>query len=465
MKRICKWLWRVWAALLFALVASPCLLAQDAPAAPPEAQVAEAEHHITDAEAKELFRSVDEILQFASDHTGLPILHPVKKKLATRDEVAKYVDKRMKEQEGAERFDRTAHSLKKLGLLPYEFNLREYMLNLYKEQVEGWYDAHSKTVFLLDWVSPEAQKPVMAHELVHALQDQSFDLDRWLNVAKDSKDDTGQMVIDEERAARQSIIEGQAMVVLYDYQLTATGETVESAPSLVESMRSSIVEDTSSMYGKAPIYLREALLFPYTYGTDFVVRVLVKRGKQAAFSGVMQQPPIDTHQVMEPSMYFSAEPQVQIKVVPLERVLGAKWRREDFGGLGEVDLRVMLLQWSGKAAAAKLAPAWHGGYYMALTNKKDKNAPLSLALVVNFTNPDAAAQFAKIYEDELPKRYQSLRAAKPAHQWMTEDGGVQLFVQDSSVVALESFPAEDAAKARDALQQVLRRPIEVQATP
>ncbi len=66
------------------------------------------------------------------------------------------------------------------------------MLGLYKEQVEGWYDAHNKTVYLLDWVEPDIQKPVMAHELVHALQDQSFDLEKWLNVAKDSKDDTNE---------------------------------------------------------------------------------------------------------------------------------------------------------------------------------------------------------------------------------------------------------------------------------
>ena len=57
-------------------------LAQDAPTAPQEAP--EAEHHVTKAEAKELFRSIDDILQFASEHTGLPIRHSVKKKLATR---------------------------------------------------------------------------------------------------------------------------------------------------------------------------------------------------------------------------------------------------------------------------------------------------------------------------------------------------------------------------------------------
>ena len=429
--------------------------AQQPPAAPPPAPAGD--YHVSAAEAKELFRSLDDILRFASDHTGLPILHSVKKKLATREEVSKYIEKRMKEQGNGERFDRSAQSLKKLGLLPRDFNLREYMLGLYKEQVEGWYDAHSKTVYLLDWVDPDLQKPVMAHELVHALQDQSYGLEKWLNVAKDSHDDSAQMLLDEKRVARQSIIEGQAMIVLYDYELTAVGQTVETAPELFDSMRASMLDDESTpMYANAPIYLREAMLFPYSYGTDFSIAVLARKGKHAAFAGVFENPPQDTRQVMEPATYFAAEPQPQLKIVPLEKLLGPEWRREDFSGIGEIDLRVILRQWSGKEMAAKLAPAWRGGYYMALASKKapggTSNAtPLPLALVVNFATPEAAVQFAAIYESELPKRYKSVEAAKSPRQWMTEDGNVQLYLEGSSVIALESFTPDDAAKLHAAL--------------
>lgn len=460
-----KMLRRLWWPTLLALWLSSAAAAQDAPAAPPQEE-ATAEHHISEAEAKEFFRSLDDILKFASDHTGLPILHPVKKKLATREEVARVVEKRMKEQGNGERFDRSARTLKKLGLLPRDFNLRDAMLALYKEQVEGWYDAKSKTVYLLDWVDPDAQKPVMAHELVHALQDQSFDLEKWLNVTKDSTDATGQMVLDEERTARQSIVEGQAMVVLYDYQMTSTGQTVETAPALVDSMRASITDDDpNSLYGKSPIYLREALLFPYTFGTDFVVSVLVKRGKQAAFAGVLEHPPLDTHQIMEPTSYFSGEPQTSIKVVALEKVLGAGWQQVDFSGLGEVDLRVFVRQWSDDATARKLSAAWRGGYYMALANKKAaKDAALPVALVVNFGSPETAAQFAAIYASELPRRYTSVQPKAP-RQWSTEEGTVQLYVEGSSVIALESFTAAEAAKLHEALVLAVRHPVEISTEP
>ncbi len=427
---------------------------QAAPATPPQAAAPAAEeYHVTAAEAKELFRSLDDSLPFASDRTGLPILHSVKKKLATREEVYKYIEKRLKEQGNGERFDRSAQSLKKLGLLPRDFNLRQYMLGLYKEQVEGWYDAHNKTVYLLDWVDPELQKPVMAHELVHALQDQSFGLEKWLNVAKDSSDPTTQMLLDEQRVARQSVIEGQAMVVLYDYELAPTGQTVTSAPALVESMRPSMLDDESTpMYGKAPIFLREAMLFPYSYGTDFVIAVLAKNGKQAAFAGVFERPPLDTRQVMEPATYFAAEPQPQLKVAPLEKLLGPDWSREDFSGIGEIDLRVILRQWGGKQVAAKLSPAWRGGYYMALASKKaPRDAPLPLLLLLDFATPDAANQFASVYRASLAQRYNSVQPAQSPNQWTTNEGFVSISVDGARVVALESFTPDDAARLRAAL--------------
>jgi hypothetical protein len=451
--------------LFLLLLLSMIAAAQQPPAA---AQETAEEHHIMAAEAKELFRSLDDILRFASEHSGLPVLHPVKKKMASREEVAKYIEARMKEQGNGERFDRSALSLKKLGLLPRDFNLRQYMLGLYKEQVEGWYDAKNKTVYLLDWIAPEVQKPVMAHELVHALQDQSFDLEKWLKVGKDSKDDTTEMILDEQRTAREAIIEGQAMIVLFDYQLAPAGQSVESAPAIVDSMKSSMLDEGSTpMYAEAPIYLREAMLFPYTYGMEFVRSVLVKRGKQAAFAGVFAHPPLDTREILEPATYLAAEPQTQLKVVALEKVLGSDWRREDFSGLGAIDLRVILRQWGGSDVAAKLTPAWRGGYYMTFSHKKsakDKDAPVSLALVLNFASQAAASEFADVYRTSLAQRYKSVQAVpspgqSSALQWTTEEGAVRLYIDGSTVIAAESFTAEEAARIHAALVSATSVPV------
>jgi hypothetical protein len=103
---------------------------------------------------------------------------------------------------------------------------------------------------------------------------------------------------------------------------------------------------------------------------------------------------------------------------------------------------------------------------MALVNKKaPKDAPLPLVLVVNFANPQAAAQFAAIYEAELPKRYKSIQAEKVPQKWMTEEGEVQLYVEGSSVIALESFTSAEAAKLHEALAPAVKHPVEISAQP
>src|SRR5258708_12904261 len=138
------------------------------------------ETKITPQQAEELFRDVDTILDFASKDTSLPVKHEVKRRLASRDEVVSYLKKNMAEDKDVQRLRRTELVLKKFGLLPKDFDLQTFLVSLLEEQVAGYYDAKTKTVNLLDWVLPDLQRPVLAHELTHALQDQSFSLDKWL---------------------------------------------------------------------------------------------------------------------------------------------------------------------------------------------------------------------------------------------------------------------------------------------
>ena len=141
---------------------------------------AETEHKISPEEAKELFRSVDDILSFASKDTSLPIHESVKRRLTSRDEVVAYIEKHMAEDEDAQRLRRSERVLKKFGMLPRDFDLQKFLIALLREQVAGYYDPKTKTVNLLDWIDGEQQKPVLAHELTHALQDQSFGLEKWM---------------------------------------------------------------------------------------------------------------------------------------------------------------------------------------------------------------------------------------------------------------------------------------------
>ena len=106
-------------------------------------------------------------------------LETMKRKLTSRDEVVSYLTKHL-DDEDTQRLRRSELVLKKFGLLPREFNLETFLVALLREEVAGYYDPKTKTVNLLDWVPIEEQEPVMAHELTHALQDQSVGLQTCL---------------------------------------------------------------------------------------------------------------------------------------------------------------------------------------------------------------------------------------------------------------------------------------------
>src|SRR5271156_4580033 len=201
---------------------------------------AQKETRISPDQAKELFRSLNQILSFASDDTQLQIHHEVKKRLITREQVEKYILEKFKDDKDAKRMQREEIVLKKFGLLDRDFQLQPFLVSLLKEQIAGYYDNKTKTVNLLDWVSPEDQKPVIAHELTHALQDQHTDLDKWEpdppdTISKNVTEDNERLAMDERDPARDAVLEGQAMAVYLDYTLKPTGKSLLTSPDVMRT--------------------------------------------------------------------------------------------------------------------------------------------------------------------------------------------------------------------------------------
>ena len=261
---------------------------------------------MTKEQAKELFRSVDEILSFASNDTKLPIEHTVKRKLISRDEVNQYLREKFDEDEGAKRMERSEIVLKKFGLLDRDFHLRPFLLSLLTEQIAGFYDNKTKTVNLLDWIKPEEQKPVLAHELTHALQDQKVGLTKWSSVSLNGpshnvQEDNHHLQVDEADTARGAVAEGQAMAVFVDYTLRPTGRTIADAPDIAGKLKDQVADTSGSpVMARAPLLLQESLLFPYSEGLSFEQAILVKAGKEAAFGGVLANPPSSSFEIMHP---------------------------------------------------------------------------------------------------------------------------------------------------------------------
>ena len=435
------------------------------------------ERKITDAEAQELFKSFDEILKFASQDTGLPIKHPVQHKIVGRDEVERFMLERMKEDPDAQRLERGELSLKKFGLIPKDMNLRNYLIALLKEQVAGFYDAKTKVMYILDWVTPEAQKPVLAHELTHALQDQNYDLDKWGQVNEKKLSAYDEMVRDEQRGARQAVVEGQATVVLVDYLLQPFGKSVATAPEVVDVLKKQMVSGGSTpLYSKAPLFLKQALIFPYDAGFDFERALLSAGGKVQAYAGVLGNPPVDTAQILQPRTYIDQQQHPLPKIADLGDIVGKNFEKIDDGGFGEFDLQVLVKQWmplspeptqpqSDVAAAATanaadkdlpLIHSWRGGYYLSFQKKNDKNAPINLVFLMRFATPENAKMFETIYRAGLKQRYKSLRTKSP-NLIETEEGPAIFSTDGEWFVATEGFDATLAQKLRDAMLATAKR--------
>jgi hypothetical protein len=372
---------------------------------------------ITPRQAEELFHSVDEILDFDSKQTGLPIRKQVKRRLTSRDEVVSYLTKHMND-EDTKRLRRSELVLKKFGLLPRTFDLETFLVALLKEEVAGYYDPKTKTVNLLDWVPIEEQEPVMAHELTHALQDQSIGLEKWMkrgdkDLGEIRKDPTPQDIENDEiDDAREAVVEGQAQAMMFQYALSPTGRSIVDSPALLEAMEEETLTGTpgTKVFNEAPIFLKESMTFPYSYGMEFIVKVMQKSGKDKAFDGVLKNPPHTTRQIMQPEAYLSGERIEPMRVPDFKRDF-REYQKFDIGAMGEFDVDVLIEQYAGKKRAKEMYPDWRGGYYYAAKQKSDAAAPLGLLYVSRWATAERAAEFSAIYAESLKERYKSVTEA------------------------------------------------------
>jgi len=442
----------------------------------------EPEGHITKQQAKDLFRSVDEILGFVSGDTGLPIEHKIKRNLITREQVEKYVDKRMKDDKDEKRLEQARLVLQKFGLLPAGYDLHAEFIRLMGEQVAAFYDPRTKSVNVLDWLPPDAQKPVLAHELTHALQDQQVPLDKWeLAGAKDDAalPDQQEYFVEEAQSARQCVTEGQAQVVWFDYTLAPMNKTILTAPEFVDAVRAQMGDSKDSPeFGKAPIFLQESLLMPYTFGLDFVRTVLANKGKDAAFKGLLTDPPVDTRQVMQPETYLLHQVVPQLTIPNLDQIVAPSYTRFDFGGMGEFDIYLLAKQY-GVKDPPNYYRHWRGGYYYAAQAKNGPKDQIAMLYFSRWDSPEAASDFARLYADYLPKRYPNeqgvlkevsgscLSAAKPGEmpkctmiQGKTSEGPYRIEWHDNDLLIMEGYDESVMQKAQQVLLYNMTLPTE-----
>jgi len=433
------------------------------------------EVRMTDADSKKLFDSVDRIFAFAADDSGLPKRATVKRQLVGKSDVEKYASGRLAKEEYAKHFETAELTMKKLGFLPRDFKLREFLVKSTGQQIAGYYDDETKTISLLNWVPADRQEPILAHELTHALQDQNYDLAKWMKAASKpegsaQKDGTEN---DDGAIARKAVVEGQAMVVYVDYVLAPFNRNLTDTPQLIYQMEEpavKAVQDSQIMHD-APMILREAGSFAYNEGLIFEGELLHKGGKKMAFAGAFVRPPRNSHEILQPEAYINGEKLPPVSVPDLKQLIGEQYDVYDMGGFGQLDVRAYLKQYGERRSADDVSSAWQGGAYAAFRRKNNAaaDAPVSTSdlatiYVSRWKTSQAAERFARFYATTVAKRYQTVTAMDaPAcsgtkcpvssAQFQTEEGPVVVeHWDDNSVIVSESFETATALKIRDVVR-------------
>src|SRR5918993_1423404 len=281
------------AALAF-LMACACALAVGAGAAGQKAKPA-----AVNPKTAAVREATAEVLRETSELRKLPVLRQVRSGAQSRAEIEQMLIRNLNESATPEQTSAAETVMKKLGLAPADFQLRPFLVELLTEQVAGYYDPKSQEFYLADWIDLDGQRPVMAHELTHALQDQHFNLRRFEDWPKHDSD---------AEMAAHALVEGDASFLMMQYVTQSPARQLAFLKSMMSGGAAA-----SEKIEKAPRVLREQMLFPYLQGMMWVAQVF-KQGGWEAVSAAYKNLPKSTEQVMHQEKYVAGEAPQKVAV-------------------------------------------------------------------------------------------------------------------------------------------------------
>lgn len=284
---------------------------------------------------------------------GLELHKPVRIEERSRAQLERYLRHKL-DQELPDSLARVkVQSYALLGLVPDTLNLRAVLLALYTEQVAGFYDPDSTALFVMDDQPRSQLKSVLVHELVHAIQDQTVNLDSLTNPRRGN----------DRATAAQAAIEGEATLVQLEYMTEqARGAPVDLSelPHFSADLRpnSDAMKKQFPALARAPLVLQESLLFPYVAGTGYVLDLWREhKGKRVAPFGPYL--PQSTQQVITHDL---ADKPVDVEL----HVHGARIVHED--DLGRLEAGVFMDQHVGKLPAG-FWKGWGGDRYALIETR------------------------------------------------------------------------------------------------
>ena len=379
-----------------------------------------------------LFEQVNPILQDLSRITGWKVEHTVPAQILPKANFRKYMEKQIKDSNTRELHAQEL-TLKMFGLVPHDFNLAGETVDLMSEQAAAFYDYRKKRLFVLDSTPDgEEQRMALVHELAHALADQHHPLGKYM---KDGSPD------DDASTARQAVMEGQANWLTWAYLTLHTAGKPEVPERLLDQIASSAGANGPEfpVYARAPLYIRESLVFPYNQGTRFQDAVFRKLAK-SGFDEVFSHPPQSTQQILHPDEYFSRRSPSIPEPPSLEPLLGKQakeFRVLTDGDLGEFDFSALLRQYVGEQEGSAAAAHVLGGAFRLYQNKRDNYAVLAYS--ARWDSPDAARTYFDLYQRVLKGKWQTITIASDTGSVLSGTGDNGMFEVRLIGSSVESF--------------------------
>ena len=395
----------------------------------------------TSEKQRTAFAEIDDSLDRLSKITGLKQVKKVQYDTIDKPRLKAFLEQQIKDEVKPDEIRTEELALKKLGLVPQNFDLAKNTVDLMTEQAAAFYDYRKKKLFLMEAAaaSDGDQTTVLAHELAHALADQHFNLNKYLHRGK----------TDDSSLARMAVMEGQATWLMYEVQAQKMGQSLTTSPAIVEAM--SQASDPGGQFpvlSQSPLYMRESLLFPYMQGLKFQQAVIVKMGK-AGFAEVFRNPPENSQEILHPEKYMNRAA-VKPPAMPVIETRSA-YRELTNGSIGEFDHSILIQQYTGKTEAATLSPHWKAGAFELLEEKKKRHTVLLYAS--EWDDAASAQQMFEAYRRVLKGKWKTLVVKKESPGLFLgegDDGFFRLQLEGTRLTSVEGMKSmEELVDSRD----------------
>jgi hypothetical protein len=314
-------------------------------------------------------RDAEEIVALALEHVAemrhLPAKTKVKGVVISREALRERIEKDLLADLEPEFLEGNTELLFALNLTRADFDFVKNVLLLYGTQLAGFYDPKQKEMVLLDDLGVENQEATLWHELVHALQDQHYNLEALTKWSADRGDAV---------SAALSFAEGDAMSAMMDMVLLPRGQRALDMPEELVAKSMAIIEGLPEVRD-VPSILKRSIVAPYIDGIAFA-HSLRREGDWSRVNLAWQAPPETTEQLLHPEKYRAREPAEKLTEPPPPPGGPATVRFHDV--LGEQTIRLVLEEWVPLDTAKSAASGWAGDRAVVFSDGDRRAAAIAL---------------------------------------------------------------------------------------